>query len=106
MTWGDLIRAGEVLTGLTLVSLAFPRMRRVFRTLCRFTLAHIPRWLAFVLAPVLTVCAFVPGQADELAILAVVLVPVLRSREARRELRTSITEAWKISNEETKWQPF
>ena len=95
MNAGDFIHVGEALTGLTLVSMMFPRVRRVFRAVCKFTLAHIPRWLAFILAPVLAVAAFIPGQFDELGILAVVLAPVLASRANRAELRSAVREAWR-----------
>ena len=95
MTWGELIRAGEVLTVLTLVSMVFPPVRRVFRALCRFTLAHVPRWLAFILAPILTLCAFIPGNFDELGVLGLVLGPVLMRAANRAELWASVRAAWK-----------
>jgi len=41
------------------------------------------------------VCLLVPGPLDELAVLAVVLVPVLRSRQARGELGASVKAAWR-----------
>ena len=66
------------------------RSWRVARAVWSFARAHCPRWLL----PVLAVCLAIPGQADELALLAVVLFPVLRSREARRELGAAIGEAW------------
>ena len=67
------------------------RLLRVARAVWRFARAHSPRWLL----PVLAVCVFVPGPFDELAVLAVVLVPVLRSREARRELGSAVAGAWR-----------
>ena len=68
------------------------RCWRVIVALWRFARAHAPKWLL----PVLAVAVFVPGPFDELAIVAVVLVPVLRSREARAELGSSVRDAWKI----------
>ena len=56
----------------------------------RFARAHSPRWLL----PVLAVCLAIPGPFDEVIVLAVVLVPVLRSRSARSELASSVREAW------------
>ena len=66
MNGHTLMIAGLALTGLGLVSMAFPRMRRVFRAVCTFTFAHIPRWFAFILAPVLAACQRSPGGLDEL----------------------------------------
>ncbi len=51
------------------------RVWRVLMALWRFAKRHVPKWL-------------VP-------VLAVVLVPVLRSREARGELVTSVKAAWR-----------
>ena len=56
----------------------------------RFAVRHSPRWLL----PVLAVCASIPGPVDELFVLAVVMVPVLRSRENRAELAGSVRKAW------------
>ena len=95
VTSGELIHVGEALTVLTLAGMVFPPVRRVFRAVCKFTLAHIPRWLAWLLAPVLAVCAVIPGQFDELGILAVVLAPVLVSGANRTELWADIRKAWK-----------
>jgi hypothetical protein len=69
------------------------RMGRVLAALWRFAKAHMPRWLL----PVLAVCLFIPGPVDEFAVLAVVLVPVLRSRAARGELATAVRTAWSAS---------
>lgn len=67
------------------------RSWRVVRAVWRFAKARVPKWLL----PVLAVCLAVPGPLDELAVLAVVLVPVLRSREARAELASAVCEAWR-----------
>ena len=66
------------------------RIWRVTTAVWRFARSHSPKWLL----PVLAACVFVPGPFDELAVLAVVLVPVLRSAEARRELGTAVSNAW------------
>lgn len=66
------------------------RSWRVAKAVWRFAKAHCPKWLM----PVLAVCLAIPGPLDELAVLVVVLVPVLRSRDARRELGASVREAW------------
>ena len=91
----DLIAAGLVFGGASVAAMLFPPVRRVFGALCRFTLAHIPRWLALILAPVLFVAALIPGQLDELALLALVLGPVLARAVNRAELAASVREAWK-----------
>jgi hypothetical protein len=66
------------------------RMLRLAAAIWRFARSHSPKWLV----PVLAVCVFIPGPFDELAVIAVVLVPVIRSREARRELSTAVSNAW------------
>lgn len=69
-------------------------MRRAMRT-CRavaaFTVKYSPKWLL----PVLGVCLLIPGPVDELIVLAVVLVPVLRSAQERAELAAMVAAAWK-----------
>jgi hypothetical protein len=64
---------------------------RVAGAVWRFAKGHVPKWLL----PVLAACLVIPGPLDELAVLAVVLVPVLRSRQARAELAVSVREAWR-----------
>ena len=64
---------------------------RVAGALWRFARAHTPKWLL----PVLAVCLAIPGPLDELLVLVLVLAPVLRSRDARRELATSVAAAWR-----------
>ncbi len=95
MNGHTLMLAGLALTGLGLASMAFPRVRRVFRAVCTFTLAHIPRWLAFILAPVLAACQLIPGWFDELGVLGLVLGPVLMRAANRRELAASVKAAWR-----------
>ncbi len=95
MSGHTLMLAGLALTGATLASMAFPRVRRVFYTVCKFTLAHIPRWLAFILAPVLAACQLIPGGLDELGVIGLVLAPVLMRAANRRELVTSVKAAWR-----------
>ena len=66
------------------------RAWRVTRAVWAFTKRHVPRWML----PVLAACLFIPGPFDELAVLAVVAWPVLRSPEARAELAASVRGAW------------
>ena len=66
------------------------RLWRVAKAVWRFARTHSPKWLL----PVLAVCLWIPGLFDELAVLAVVAWPVLRSPQARRELGTAVSNAW------------
>jgi len=67
------------------------RCGRVTGAVWRFARAVCPKWLL----PVLVACAFIPGPLDELAVLAVVLVPVLRSRHKRAQLASDVSAAWR-----------
>jgi hypothetical protein len=64
---------------------------RVTKAVWGVARSHSPRWLL----PVLAVCLAIPGPLDELLVVAVVLVPVLRSREARAELGGAVRGAWR-----------
>ena len=66
------------------------RAWRVTRAVWAFARTHSPKWLL----PVLAVCLWIPGPFDELAVLAVIAWPVLRSPEARHELAESVSKAW------------
>ena len=67
------------------------RSWRVACAVWRFAKARCPKWLL----PVLAACLLIPGPLDEVAVLAVVAWPVLRSREARGELAAAVSEAWR-----------
>ena len=67
------------------------RAWRVTRALWTFAKRHVPKWLL----PILAVCLAIPGPLDELIVLGLVLIPVLRSRDTRRDLAASVTEAWR-----------
>jgi hypothetical protein len=79
------------LTALLLAAMCYRRTRRVSFALLRFTLRYAPKWAL----PVLTACAFFPGQADELIVAAIILIPVLRHARNRRVLRRYVAVAWK-----------
>lgn len=70
---------------------ALRRAWRVTIAVWRFARAHSPKWLL----PVLAVCVFIPGPFDELAVIAVVAWPVLRSPAARAELASAVRVAWR-----------
>ena len=75
---------------MTTVTRTLTRLGRVAAALWRYAKAHCPKWLL----PVLGVCLLIPGPLDEMLVLAVVMFPVLRSRQARRELTTAVRQAW------------
>ena len=66
------------------------RCGRVALVLWRFAKSVTPKWLL----PVLAACLAIPGPVDELLVIALVLVPVLRKREARAELGRQVRAAW------------
>ena len=59
-----------------------PRTRRVTMAVIKFTNRHSPVWARYAMA----VAALVPGQFDELALVALLLVPILRSARNRATL--------------------
>ena len=66
------------------------RCGRVALVLWKFAKSVTPKWLL----PVLAACLAIPGPLDELLVIALVLVPVLRKREARAELGRQVRAAW------------
>ena len=86
--------AGRVLAPLVR-SIAATRGGRVAVALARFAWSHVPKWLRRTLA----VCLAIPGPVDELAAVFVVAVfiagPLIVSGNARRELATAVTNAWR-----------
>ena len=95
MTWGEALRMAEILAGVSVVIAVCPPLRRVVTALAKAAKTHAPRWLAPILGPLLIVCVILPGQVDELAVIAVALAPVLRTRAGRAEVWASIRAAWK-----------
>jgi hypothetical protein len=85
---GKLIAVTMVLFGL---AMAYPRTRRSAIALLRFTKRYSPRWAI----PVLTAAAFFPGQADEIVVVAIVLIPILRSAHKRTVFARYLQYAWK-----------
>lgn len=73
------------------VAMAYPRTRRSSVALLRFTKRYSPRWAI----PVLTVAAFVPGQADELVVIAIVLIPILANARKRAIFSRYLRLAWR-----------
>lgn len=71
------------------------RYGRVGVALARFAWRHVPKWLRRTLA----LCLAIPGPFDEMAVAVVAAAciagPLAVSRNARRELATAVTTAWK-----------
>lgn len=65
--------------------------RRVTFAVIKFTMRHAPRWAY----PVMVAAALFPGQADEILLVAILLVPILRKPRNRRVLARSVSYAWK-----------
>jgi hypothetical protein len=68
------------------------RVIRVSYTLIVFAKRHCPR----VLLPVLTVCLFIPGPIDEIAVILIAVIPILKSRHNRRTMARYMILAWSI----------
>ena len=86
----DLIPMGYALAGLAVLCVAYSRFRRVAYAVYRFTRAHCPRWVM----PVMAVALIIPGQADEIAVIVIALVPILRHARNRATFRRYIRTAW------------
>lgn len=81
----------SVTLALFAVAMAYPRTRRSAVALLRFTKRYSPRWAI----PVLTVAAFVPGQADEIVVIAIVLIPILANARKRAVFGRYLRIAWR-----------
>lgn len=66
------------------------RTRRVTMAVIKYTNRHSPSWAK----PAMVAAAFIPGQADEIALVAILLIPILRNARNRRVLARSISYAW------------
>jgi len=78
------------LAALATLTVAVKPFRRVAYAVYRFTRRHAPKWLA----PVIAVCLIIPGQADEIAVIAIALVPILRHARNRATFRRYVRTAW------------
>lgn len=67
-----------------------PRTRHVTLAVIKFTNRHSPQWAK----PAIVACALIPGQADEIALVAILLIPILRSQFQRRVLVRIIKSQW------------
>lgn len=68
-----------------------PKTRRATVTIVKFTNRHAPRWAK----PAMVACALIPGQADEIVLVAILLFPILRNSRHRRTFIRSVRYAWK-----------
>jgi hypothetical protein len=87
----DTAKLMGALCALCALCMVHPRTRRATIAVTRFAQRYAPAWLV----PVLTVCAFIPGPIDELAVIAAVLFPVLRNSRNRRVFARYVRSAWK-----------
>jgi hypothetical protein len=88
----DTARMLVMLTVLATPPVLYRRTRHVLVTMARLTIRKSPRWLA----PALAVCAFIPGPVDELLVLVLATVPILRSARNRALFARTARYAWKV----------
>lgn len=79
------------LAALSVLCVAHKPSRRVVYATVRFTRAHAPKWLA----PILAVCLAIPGPIDELAVLVIGLVIILRTSRHRHIYARYVRVAWR-----------
>jgi len=84
---GKLIALGSVLFGCLMIN---RRTRRATMATIKFTNRHSPSWAK----PAMVACAFFPGQADEIVLVAILLVPILRNRKQRALFGRTLRYAW------------
>jgi hypothetical protein len=72
----------------------YPRTRRVIITSARFTKRHSPRWAGALFV----VAGIIPGQADEIALVAILLIPILRNRLQRQTFARLVRYAWEYQS--------
>lgn len=87
----DMIAPVIALSGLLAGLMVHPRTRRVTMAVIKYTNRHAPKWAK----PAMVACAFFPGQADEIALVAILLIPILRVEFNRRVLTRTIRYHWK-----------
>jgi len=80
-----------VATVLLGITLAIPRTRRVALAILAFVKRHAPKWAI----PVLIAAAIFPGQADELVIIPIILLPILLNSRKRAIFARYISYSWK-----------
>lgn len=87
------IDAGKMLALLTAVMallMTNRRTRRVTLATVKYVNRHAPSWAK----PAMIAAALVPGQADELILVAILLWPILRNAQTRAVFLRTVTYAW------------
>lgn len=88
----DTLRIVILMTIVLGALMVHPRTRRVTCAVIKFTNRHAPAWAK----PAMIACAFFPGQADEIVLVAILLFPILRNSRHRRTFMRAISYAWKV----------
>ncbi len=86
----DTAKMVAILTALFGALMLTRRTRRATMAVIKFTNRHSPRWAK----PAMVAAAFFPGQADELVLVAILLVPILRNHKQRALFARTIRYAW------------
>lgn len=71
--------------------MTYRRTRHVIITMVRLTVRKAPAWAG----PMIVAAQFVPTQADDVIVFAIVLVPILRNERNRRVFARAARYAWK-----------
>jgi hypothetical protein len=79
-----------MVTAFLAILMIHPRTRRVTVTTVKVTNRMAPSWAK----PAMVAAAFFPGQADEIILVAILLIPILRNARNRRVFARSIQFAW------------
>ena len=80
-----------LLTVVVAIPMCFPRSRHVLISVVKFTARKSPPWAG----PAMVVCGLIPGQADELILAAILLIPIMRSAHNQRKIkRVPLAYAW------------
>ena len=72
------------------IPMCIPRPRHVLIAVVKFTVRKSPAWAG----PAMVACGLIPGQADEIVLAAILLIPILRNGHNRRTLARSVRYAW------------
>lgn len=88
-----LIGSAELVGALGVLALglaSIPRTRRVAYAVYRFGRAHMSPWMLALIG----VCGMIPGPLDEIIVMPVLVVILLRTPRKRQILRRYVRTAW------------
>lgn len=86
----DAILPVLALTALFGALMIHPRTRRTTMAVIKWTNRKAPKWAG----PAMVAAALIPGQADEIILVAILLVPILRHAGNRRTLSRIIRHSF------------